>query len=167
MKKFLAMAMAMMMALSMAACGGTEEPAPAEDAEVVEEVTDEADGGSDDFTLWDIATVETPDLADTTWNFCGGYLEDGEMSQEDGEAALEMYGGKLQFVFNADGTAEMVQGGGSLQGTYQYLEDGSVGVVFDNNGADLPYVCLFTDLDGLTMVAISDESGTTGIYFAQ
>ena len=33
----------------------------------------------------------------------------------------------------------MIQGGGTLNGTYQYLDDGSVGVIFDYNGEELRY----------------------------
>ena len=51
--------------------------------------------------------------------------------------------------------------------TEEYLDDG-VSVVFDNQGADLPYTCLFTEMnDTLVLVAVPDESGTTGLYFSQ
>ena len=165
MKKFLAMMMAMMMAFSMAACGGGEEE-PVDEPAVEEEVVAEevGDGGADGFTLWDVATVETPVLEGTDWDFCGGYMDDTEMTQEDYDATMEMYGGTLQFVFNEDGTAEMVQGGGSLNGYFKYIE-GGVGVEFDNNGEALRYSLIFIDLDGLTMVALPDNSGETGLYF--
>lgn len=165
MKKFLAMMMAMMMAFGVAACGGSEEPVDEPADEVVEEVVeDTADGGADGFTLWDVATVETPVLEGTDWDFCGGYMDDTEMTQEEYDATIEMYGGKLQFVFNEDGTAEMVQGGGSLNGYFEYIE-GGVGVEFDNNGEALRYSLIFIDLDGLTMVALPDNSGEFGLYF--
>lgn len=59
--------------------------------------------------------------------------------------------------------------GGTLNGTYQYLDDGSVGVIFDYNGEELRYACIFTwtDEDELLMVAISDVEGADGIYFVQ
>mgnify|MGYP000788341685 CR=1 FL=1 len=62
-----------------------------------------------------------------------------------------------------------IQGGGTLNGTYQYLDDGSVGVIFDYNGEELRYACIFTwtDEDELLMVAISDAEGADGIYFVQ
>ena len=47
--------------------------------------------------------------------------------------------------------------------------DGSVGVIFDYNGEELRYACIFTwtDEDELLMVAISDAEGADGIYFVQ
>ena len=62
-----------------------------------------------------------------------------------------------------------IQGGGTLNGTYQYLDDGSVGVIFDYNGEELRYACIFTwtDEGELLMVAISDVEGADGIYFVQ
>lgn len=61
------------------------------------------------------------------------------------------------------------QRGGTLNGTYQYLDDGSVGVIFDYNGEELRYACIFTwtDEGELLMVAISDVEGADGIYFVQ
>lgn len=163
MKKFLAMMMTMTMVFGAAACGGEEAPV---EEPVDKAVVTESDGGADGFTLWDVATVETPALEDTTWYFCGGYMNDTEMTQEEYEATMEMYGGTLQFVIHADGTAEMVQGGGTLQGEAVYLEDGA-GLIFDNNGEELRYACIFIDLDGLTMVAMPDDTGEMGMYFAQ
>lgn len=72
-------------------------------------------------------------------------------------------------VWSFAGGAKMIQGGGTLNGTYQYLDDGSVGVIFDYNGVELRYACIFTwtDEDELLMVAISDAEGADGIYFVQ
>ena len=167
MKKFLAMMMAMMMAFSMAACGGGEE-APVDEPAVEEEVVAEevGDGGADGITLWDCETLETPAMEGTVWNFCGAYMDDAELTQEEYEATLEMYGGTLQFVLNEDGTAEMVQGGGSLQGYFEYLEDG-IGLAFDNNGEELRYGCIFMDLGAPTLVSMPDDTGETGLYFKQ
>ena len=51
-----------------------------------------------------------------------------------------------------------------MNGTYQYLDDGSVGVIFDYNGEELRYACIFTwtDEGELLMVAISDVEGADG-----
>ena len=165
MKKFLAMMMTMMMAFSFAACGGEEAPVD-EVVEMEAIVAEPGDGGADGFTMWDVATMETPALEGTVWSFCGGYMDDAELTQEEFDATMEMYGGILQFVLNEDGTAEMVQGGGSLQGYYEYL-DGGARVTFDNGGQELVYTCIFIDLDGATMVAMTDTTGETGLYFAQ
>ena len=58
---------------------------------------------------------------------------------------------------------------GRVSGGIQYLDDGSVGVIFDYNGVELRYACIFTwtDEGELLMVAISDVEGADGIYFVQ
>ena len=166
MKKFWAMMMAMMMAFSMAACGGGEE-APVEEPAALETIVAEAgDGGADGFTLWDCELLDVPALEGTAWSFCGGYMNDVELTQEEFDAIMEMYGGTLQFVLNEDGTAEMVQGGGSLYGEYQYMSNGA-SMTFDNNGEALHYDMIFIDLDGVTMIAMTDTTGENGLYFAQ
>ena len=96
-------------------------------------------------------------------------IDGGEMTQAEMDESLAAYGGTLQFTFDAAGGAKMIQGGGTLNGTYQYLDDGSVGVIFDYNGEELRYACIFTwtDEGELLMVAISDVEGADGIYFVQ
>lgn len=44
-----------------------------------------------------------------------------------------------------------------------------MGVIFDYNGEELRYACIFTwtDEGELLMVAISDAEGADGIYFVQ
>ena len=120
-------------------------------------------------SLWDLPQADTPDMKDTVWSFAGGYINGAEMTQAEMDADLASYGGKLEFAFYADGSAAMIQGGGTLNGTWQYLGDGSVGVIFDNGGTELRYACIFTladDGDRL-MVAIADEAGADGVYFVQ
>ena len=169
MKKFLALMMAMMMAFGVAACGGEEAPAEEPTDDAVEEVVDNevSDGGADGFTLLDCELLEVPDLTGAAWNFCGGYMDDAELTEEEYTESMEMYCGKLQFIMNEDGTAEMAQGGGSIYGTYEALDDYMVSAVFDNNGTELAYTLIFIDLDGTTMVAMTDTTGETGLYFAQ
>lgn len=191
MKKFLAVMVSCMMVMSLVACGGTEEvsgdssvqveaeapvvekeeSAPVEEkqeavAEVEEKqetaVEENADSGTG--SVWDtIAQVEAPDMSNTAWEFAGGYIDGVELTQEDYDAALQAYGGSLQFVFDENGGAQMVQGGGTLQGTYSYGESESVSVVFDNNGTELSYVCLFTESEGLYMLAFTDPDNC--VYF--
>ena len=50
-----------------------------------------------------------------------------------------------------------------------YIDGGSVGVIFDYNGEELRYACIFTwtDEGELLMVAISDVEGADGIYFVR
>ena len=120
-------------------------------------------------SLWELPQADTPDMSNTVWWFAGGYIDGGEMTQAEMDESLAAYGGTLQFTFDAAGGAKMIQGGGTLNGTYQYLDDGSVGVIFDYNGEELRYACIFTwtDEGELLMVAISDAEGADGIYFVQ
>ena len=179
MKKKLAMLLSLMMVLSLAACGGDSGSSSGSDANAAQDNTaadtntdaNTADDTTDDtLSLWDLDTVEAPELAGTTWSFAGAYLDAEETTQEEAEAVLQQYGGKLDFAFEDNGVVKMVQGGGELTGTYEDLGDGSVGVVFDNNGSDLPYTCIFVenaDVDGLVMIAVGDEEGKNGVYFIQ
>ena len=179
-----------MLAFSFTACGNTEETADGTvtNAETDVDVTDtgtdvendaaendaadivvETDSTEDLFCLLDVPILEMPDLAGTTWSFCGGNIGGVQMTQDDYDAALEQYGGKLEIVFSDDGsTVQMVQGGGTLDGVCEYhYEDEGVRLTFDNNGTDLVYACVFADFDGLTMVALSDTSGYNAVYFVQ
>lgn len=101
-------------------------------------------------SLWELPQADTPDMSNTVWSFAGGYIDGSEMTQAEMDESLAAYGG-------------------TLNGTYQYLDDGSVGVIFDYNGVELRYACIFTwtDEDELLMVAISDAEGADGIYFVQ
>lgn len=101
-------------------------------------------------SLWELPQADTPDMSNTVWSFAGGYIDGSEMTQAEMDESLAAYGG-------------------TLNGTYQYLDDGSVGVIFDYNGVELRYACIFTwtDEDELLMVAISDVEGADGIYFVQ
>ena len=101
-------------------------------------------------SLWELPQADTPDMSNTVWSFAGGYIDGSEMTQAEMDESLAAYGG-------------------TLNGTYQYLDDGSVGVIFDYNGVELRYACIFTwtDEGELLMVAISDVEGADGIYFVQ
>lgn len=194
-KKILAMMLSSMMVFSFTACGNTEEPADSTvtgaeadaadtdtdvetDAADTDADTDASDAQNEDmeaestedlFCLLDVPVLEMPDLAGTTWSFCGGNFDGVQMTQDDFDAVLEQYGGTLDIVFSDDGsTVQMVQGGGTLDGVceYDYADEG-VRLTFDNNGTDLVYACVFVDFDGLTMVALADTSGYNAVYFAQ
>ena len=109
-------------------------------------------------SLWELPQADTPDMSNTVWSFAGGYIDGSEMTQAEMDESLAAYGGTLQFTFDAAGGAKMIQGGGTLNGTYQYLD-----------GVELRYACIFTwtDEDELLMVAISDAEGADGVYFVQ
>ena len=178
-KKLVGLMLSGMLVLSLAACGGDDAAADSatvstqtevstmsdtvQEAVTTEEVTvndsTDSEAADSDGILYHLTMEEIPDLADTTWDFAGGMI--------DGTALSSTYGGQLSFVFDGNGNAQMVQGGGFLNGTYEVRDDGLVAVVFDNNGSDLIYACFFTDMDGLTMIALSDDSGNNGVYFVQ
>ena len=187
-KRVMAAAMISVMALSLAACGGDDAAADSatvstqtevstmsdtvQEAVTTEEVTvndsTDSEAADSDGILYHLTMEEIPDLADTTWDFAGGMIDGTEMTEDEFNTALSStYGGQLSFVFDGNGNAQMVQGGGFLNGTYEVRDDGLVAVVFDNNGSDLIYACFFTDMDGLTMIALSDDSGNNGVYFVQ
>lgn len=189
MKKLLVAMLSSVMVMSLAACGGTEEVSDEslvqveaeavveekKEAEPVEEkqevvaeteekqettVAETTDGGY----MWDnIPQIEAPDMSNTVWTFAGAYIDGVEMTQEDYDSALQAYGGSLQFVFDDNGGAQMVQGGGTLQGTYSYGESESVSVAFDNNGTELQYICLFTEDEDVFMLAFTDPDNC--VYF--
>ncbi len=187
MKKIMALMMSMMLVLSLAACGDTEETTSdaspvesvAEDvaesveedvAESVEEEIASEEEADTVSSLWDLANAETPDLAGTTWSFVGGCLDGVEMEQEDLDATLEMYGGKLELAFAEDGTAQMVQGAGALDGTYEYLEDGGISMNIDAAGTALDYTGIFSMVgDQLVLMLLNagDDEGLNGLYFVQ
>ena len=72
-------------------------------------------------SLWELPQADTPDMSNTVWSFAGGYIDGSEMTQAEMDESLAAYGGTLQFTFDAAGGAKMIQGGGTLNGTYQYL----------------------------------------------
>ncbi|MDO4531688.1 MAG: copper amine oxidase N-terminal domain-containing protein [Bacillota bacterium] len=121
-----------------------------------------------DETLFDLSYVEVEDIAGSTWGLTGGFLDGMEMGQADYEEVMAMYGGVLNLEFDED-KAYMVQGGGTLEGTYTDTGDSVYDVRFDYNGKELIYACAFTETaDGqLIMIAMTDATGLNGLYFAQ
>ena len=120
MKKFLALLLSLMMVLSLAACGGsddtsddTADPAPTEDTTPDDTADTETpeDTGEKFNLMTDITRIDPPELEGTTWNFAGGYLDGEEMDDDDATQTLSLYGGTLQFVFGEDGAMQIVQGG--------------------------------------------------------
>lgn len=187
MKKLLALILSLMMILSLVACGGEEKSSkedktPVEDEVTVEDETTTEDEVADDeefveFTyvalevssLADVPLAEEPELAGTTWNFAGAMMDGKEVTAEEAAGVLtETYSGTLQFVFDGKGGVQMIQGTGSLAGTYEFGTEGGLMATFDNAGTELKYACCFTEIDGTPiLVALPDDSGTTGIYFIQ
>lgn len=84
--------------------------------------------------LADLSAIQLDSLADTGWELAGGIFDDTEMEQTDVDAVLEAFGGKLQFVFTDDSHVQLVDGEGSVSGTYEIVESGyAVHAVFPDN----------------------------------
>ena len=183
MKKIVALMTSLVMAASLAACGeeevvvddsvnsSVESSVSSEESSVSSVESSVEEGGQDtmegSFNVLDLPGVEGPDVRNTTWSLAGGCEDGVPLTEERAYAALEAYGGTLQLVFDEEDGVQMVQGGGTLAGTYQTNEDSSVLLTFDNNGSELVYLCVFADIDGLTMIAVPDDTGLNGLYFVE
>lgn len=99
----------------------------------------------DTYTLYEILPMDR--LTASPWNFSGGYnaSNGAEMEQEELDSILAVYGGKMQVEFADDGTANLVQGGGAIPGTYRVLDDGaSINFTFTYQDTIMPFVGVFT-----------------------
>ncbi len=96
-------------------------------------------------------------------------VDGAEMEQEDADAALELYNGSLEIVFDDEQNISMVQGGGTLEGVYGLMSDGYVlEIVFDNGGSELKYAGVFAEVDGtVALMLFPDATGQNAIYFTQ
>jgi len=186
-RKVIAMMMGLTLALAVTACGGSDTEADTadtaveetvddaeetDDAEVVDEAAedDASEADAEDVgPLYSIEAAVAPDVAGTTWHFVGAMLDGEELDEETATGVLDQnYGGTLDMVFDEDGNATMEQGGGNLEGTYEYVDEYTLLVTLDNSGSDLNYACAFAeDEDGVTMVLMNDDTGYNGIYFMQ
>ena len=83
-------------------------------------------------------------------------------------SALEQYGGSLQILFKDDKNVSMLQGGGTLEGTYVQVDEGTFSIEFANSESELVYSALFTDVGGTpVMMLFPDNTGLNAIYFTQ
>lgn len=178
MKKFLALILALVMALTLVACGSSSDSSDSSDstdnADAQTSESTDAEASSDtqasDTSLWTTVKREAvPDLAGTTWSYSGGFINGSEMTQEELDASLQTYGGKLQFVFADDTNVTMVQGTGSLNGTYAADPDqeNCVDVTFPDK--NLTYACIFAtnSAGAANLIAIPAADGMNGIYFTK
>lgn len=107
-------------------------------------------------------------IAGSGWEFSGGYIDGQEMNQEEAASTLEQYGGALQIVFADGSKVSMVQGKGTLEGTYTQADEGTLHIVFSSDNAELNYAALFTDAGGTpVMMLFPDDTGLNAIYFTQ
>lgn len=156
----------------------------ASDSSSEEETPDaaEEDGESQDVAegemsedMWNLieqlSLLEPTDaLIGTEWSLSGGLIDGVEMDQAALDKSLELYSGKLDIVFDDDENISMVQGGATLKGTFGVSEadERILGIVFDNNGSDLPYAALLAEVDGeQVLMLFSDDTGRNAVYFTQ
>ncbi len=161
MKKFLVGLLAMIMVLSLVACGA--------DGDSNSDSDNDQNAGAGT-PLENMNFIKVPDdIVGTTWDFCGGFKDGVEMDDEQATAVLKKYGGKLQVAFNDASTADFVQGGESITGSCGADENNDMIVLsIDNNGTQIDYTFLFADLDGTTiMVMLVGDSADNSYYFRQ
>lgn len=192
-KKLFSFLMALILCLSLAACGGESEPAPAPSSSPAPTPSStapapEADPESesegepaavegDPYTnypllvenLSELYEVDPISLAGTGWQFAGGYTDGKELNDQEAAEVLAMYGGTLQLIFTSHETATMVQGGGNMEGSYTVLSDNmTINMGLDLQGTTYHYVVVFTDLEGtpvLLLIATADPE--TVLYLTQ
>lgn len=148
-----------------------ETPAenPAEDSPAPEEAEDTGVEGLMGFISQLSMLALTDDIIGTEWEFAGGMTNGTEMGEEEAAQSLEAWGGMLQIRFGDDGNIQMIQGSGTMEGTYGIQEDGYLmQIVFDNAGTEIKYAGLLADVDGaVALMLFPDASGQNAIYFAQ
>lgn len=143
MKKFFACLLALVMALSLMACGGdtgTDDANSGDDTQVEDNTGDDAATPGEGDSIMAILNdrfVAAPELAGTTWTFIGGYVQGKQMTE---------------------GTDTVTAG------TYTISEDGMLASISMDN--DIKYAGSFIEQDdGPVMVALLDGTGMNALYF--
>lgn len=187
-KKIVTLLLSFSLVLSLTACGGNSKDEKKTDASPATETvaskpaetsneSEAADDGAGEISeellsfLEQITILEFRDVAGTEWGLAGGMLDGVEMEESDLEEVLTTnYGGTLNIVFDSEENISMVQGKGTLAGTYAPLseKEGVVAIVFDFNGTELKYAGLFAEVDGTEVLMLfPDDSGKNVFYFTQ
>lgn len=196
MRKLLSLFLALVMCVSLAACGGEDEtPDPTEPSGgTVSEPDDPSGGAGSADNAADPADVSIPAegegdycgnydvlknyelyvvlpmdrLTAASWNFSGGYANGVEMEQEELDNLLSVYSGTLQVQFVDDKTANLVQGSGTIPGTYRVLDDdASINFTFELDGTAFDYVGAFTAIgedETPVLLFVSPEAPDTVFY---
>lgn len=169
---------------SSAASTGSDTPsaAPTPSAGAEEDRNDTGPAAPVDFSAVSSYT-EIPVLADrepfeatprdilrtSWWYFIGGSADGKEMDQTEVQDLLRSrYGGDLQLHFDGDTAVSMVQGNGSLDGSYEIQADNyTITMSFDDNGTTRSYVGVFTwpDQAIVVLVLVAEDEPSTALYF--
>ena len=170
MKKFFACLLALVMALSLMACGGdtnTDDTNTGDDTQVEENTGDTATPGEGDslMVILNDRFVAAPDLVGTTWTFIGGYVQGKQMTEDQTNEVLSQLDNLYEFYFNEDGTVVLTEGEDTFtEGTYTISEDGLLASIIMDN--DTKYAGSFIEQDdGPVMVAMLDGTGMNALYF--
>ena len=157
MKKFLVCLLALVMALSLVACGDTAtddtntgDTTPGEGDSIMEILNDRF--------------VAAPELAGTSWTFIGGYVQGKQMPEDQTAEVLSQLGDVYQFDFMDESTVILSEGSDTTtNGTYTITEDGMIANIVMNN--NIQYAGGFIEQeDGPVMIAM-DGTGMNALYF--
>ena len=170
MKKLFALLMAAMMLLCCVACGGGNDTA-ADDAAQADDQQQTADDTQSDSTnpLDVMEFIEVPDgLVGTSWEFCGGFVNGTEMSDEQATNTLKGCNGVLEIDFNDVDAVDYLNGDTVLTGSCGADEENMMVVITmpNGDGTSTDLTCLFADLNGTTiMVMLEGDDSNNGLYF--
>ena len=171
-KKLLACLLALVMVLSLVACGGDTtddvdtDPQPTEDVDQQPDTGDEQTSpeGQSLLEILSDRFVAVPELADTTWTFIGGYMQGVQLTEENTADILSQMDDLYQFQFIDDTTVALTEGLDTItEGTYEVTEDGMNAKIVVG---DVTYAGTFIEQeDGYVMVALLDGTGMNALYF--
>lgn len=178
MKKLLSLLLALVMCLSLAACGGDDASTDdGNDAPPVTSGAGDADGADTDvpetggdycanyevmgaFEIYVVLPMDR--LTAAPWNFTGGYNISGtELTEEEVEQMRSEAGGEMKIEFVDEEVANLVLGEASIAGTYRVLDDGaSINFTFGQDTV-IEYVGAFTAFgEDETPVLLLTSAGT-------
>lgn len=184
-KKLLSLLLALVMCLSLAACGGDDASTDdGNDAPPVTSGTGDAGGADTDgeagkpdapetggdycanyevmgaFEIYVVLPMDR--LTAAPWNFTGGYNISGtELTEEEVEQMRSEAGGEMKIEFVDEETANLMLGEASVAGTYRVLDDGaSINFTFGQDTV-IEYVGAFTAFgEDETPVLLLTSAGT-------
>ena len=175
MKKFLACLLALVMALSLMACGDTttdDTGDTGDDTQLEDNTGDTTDTTTEGDSMGDSIMeilkdrfVAAPELAGTSWVFIGGYVQGKQLTEEQTAEVLSQMGDIYQFDFMDESTVVLSEGADTTtDGTYSISEDGLIANLIMSN--DFKYAGTFIEQeDGPVMVALLDGTGMNALYF--
>lgn len=166
MKKLLVCLLALVLALSLVACGGDDT---GNDANADDPGTSDVAGGEDVTNpLEAMEFVEVPEgIVGTRWEFCGGFLSGVEMDSDQATEMLKSNGGVLEIDVDDVDKATYIRGSEVLTGTCGVTEDNMTMVISlpNEDGTTADSQCMFADLNGTVIMVLVDGPTNNGLYF--